>query len=803
MNNIKTAVFNGTDTARVYGLWQWDYGQVLRIQGLSLEPAVEIHFSMSERGGESTPRIGVTQDGVTDVVIPNEILKNEGCTVDYYIYAWVYLTDEISGKTEKKIIMHVKSRPKPGDETIDTPEDRKMFREAIEAVNESADRSQTAEKSAEAWTHGDHENYPERDEDNAAYYALIASENAGSAYGSLVDTKRLASQVHSDANAAAQNTVLAEQYKAQAAQSAANALLFDQAAKSSETAAKEAQAGAESAEGNAELFANQTAEDRFAVEAAKSLIMQMGQEVADNKTSVEQDVSRFEVKHQQAVEDINNAGQEQTERVEETGESAVGEITEAKTKSLLEINTAGETQFNAINIAGETKAAEINTAGETQLQSINSAGTAQVSAVTTEGNHQVANVQEAAAEIIADRDKINQNETDIRNLKDYVINVHKAITWEEIAKAVQTGLAADMFSIGDEFTNTWTDTVSGKSYDNPLRVNHFGDAELEEGTIIHGMWLQTHYAQLKGVQFSQKRAFLACPDGLTAGTYYFTIESKWGNNVAAGDVVCFTTTIDVPAGGRVSGCYGAPDQAKENWRIYTHSADGKTVLETVTPTFEASGTNLGTQKYSSRNGNLNSAQEMTYGWNRWKTSALRQYLNSNKPKGDWWTAQDEWDIAPDQLSQIDGYLCGMDPELLAVIQPIRTVTYANTVNDGGAEDITYDRVIIPSLEQMYINPQITGEGEPHEYYRGLNGTDAKYQQYQTYEELKHYAIENHASAQYVRLRSATRGSAYAAWYVGSSGRVSGNSASGAYRFAPIVLIGVNPNISAPTDAEII
>ena len=676
-------------------------------------------------------------------------------------------------------------------------ETQTYFDQLLAAFAEKYTETESQANLAKRWAVGLEEE-PETMKDNAEYYAGQAHEDAIRTTADRAAVIALAAHVDAVGAQVDSDKQITGRYKSQAAQSAENASLSEQNAKVSETSAQRAQAGAETAEGQAELFANQTAEDRSAVEAAKTLIMQMGQEVADNKASVEKAVSGFEVKHQQAVEDINNAGQEQTERVESAGESAVGEITATKTNSLLEINAAGETQFNTINTAGKTKTAEINAAGAAQTEAINSAGADQISAVTAEGNSQVANVQEAAAKIIEDRDKINQNETDIRNLKDYVIDVHKAITWEEIAKAVQTGLAIDMFSIGDEFTNTWTDTVSGKSYDNPLRVNHFEDAELEEGTIIHGMWLQTHYAQLKGVQFSHQRAFLACPDGLPAGTYYFTIESKWGSNVAAGDVVCFTITVDVPAGGRVSGCYGAPDQAKENWRIYTHSADGKTAIETVTPTFEESGTSLGVQKYSSRNGNLNSTQEMAYGWNRWKTSVIRQYLNSDKPKGEWWTAQDEWDIAPDQLSQVDGYLCGMDPELLAVIQPVKTVTYDNTVNDGGAEDITYDRVIIPSLEQMYINPQIAGEGEPHEYYRGLNGTDAKYQQYQAYEELRHYAIENHASAQHVRLRSASRGYAYYTWSVYSSGHVSnGYYASDASRFAPLVLIGVNPSISAP------
>lgn len=165
----------GSNFATAAGLWQWDYGQVLRIQGLQLPTAAEIHFSLNEIGGESVPRVGTTKDGVTDVEIPKPMLENEGATSNYSIYAFIYLVDDTSGKTVKKIIMPIIARPKPGKETVDTPEDRTIFREAIAEVNKSAVDARNAEKSAEAWAHGDHENYPERDEDNAKYYAEQAA----------------------------------------------------------------------------------------------------------------------------------------------------------------------------------------------------------------------------------------------------------------------------------------------------------------------------------------------------------------------------------------------------------------------------------------------------------------------------------------------------------------------------------------------------------------------------------------------------------------------------------------------------
>lgn len=364
--------------------------------------------------------------------------------------------------------------------------------------------------------------------------------------------------------------------------------------------------------------------------------------------------------------------------------------------------------------------------------------------------------------------------------------------WTGLEQLASSGLFGDAYDIGTQFTDEWQDKATTTKYAYPLQLNHIGNVELEDGEVLEDRpFLQAHYAHPFGVQFSHQRAFLRCPSGLAAGTYYFTIESAWGTHVSANDVVCFTTTVAVPAGGRISGCYGAPDQAKSNWRIYTHSADGKTVLETITPTFTASGTNLGTMKSNTRNGDLNSCQEMAYGWNRWKTSALRQYLNSAAGVNAWWTAQDDWDIAPSELTTKAGFLSGWDESFVDAIKAVKVITYPNTVYDdtgGNTPDITYDKVFLPSLEQMFINPQKAGEGEYHEYWKRKSQRSTVMAQYTTYPQIITYAVENHASAQYVRLRSAHRGNACHPWLVYSSGSVSNYNASGSSRFAPLVVL---------------
>lgn len=130
----------------VHGTSQWNYGEVLRIQGLNLPKAVEIHFSLEKTAGQAITRIGTTKDGVTDVVIPESLLENEGALQDYFIFAWIYLTNATSGRTEHKLKIKVEARSKPeipgGDDNADP------FREAVKAVRESAERAETAERQA-------------------------------------------------------------------------------------------------------------------------------------------------------------------------------------------------------------------------------------------------------------------------------------------------------------------------------------------------------------------------------------------------------------------------------------------------------------------------------------------------------------------------------------------------------------------------------------------------------------------------------------------------------------------------------
>lgn len=148
MSLIDVIFINNEEYKEVSGVWQWSYGEKLKIQGLNLPKAVEVHFSLTKEEGDSKRRIGVTEDGVTIVPVPDSMFEGGTIINDYYnVYAFIYLTTTETGKTIKRITINVKIRPEP--EAFETPEEKELFKEVIDSVNESAVRAEEAQIKAE------------------------------------------------------------------------------------------------------------------------------------------------------------------------------------------------------------------------------------------------------------------------------------------------------------------------------------------------------------------------------------------------------------------------------------------------------------------------------------------------------------------------------------------------------------------------------------------------------------------------------------------------------------------------------
>ena len=180
--NVTKAAFGGLREVATSPLWQYDYGQILQIDGLDLPQAFEVHFSNSRKSGETVTQIGTD----SQVTIPDMYL-----TSGADIYAFIFLHDGTDdGETEYVIKIPVRERPEPSD-IEPTPEQQDAITEAIAALNVavtqtdqdviSADASATAAAQsadeAEDWAHA-----AEQSADAAGYAKFDIDDSDGQMY---------------------------------------------------------------------------------------------------------------------------------------------------------------------------------------------------------------------------------------------------------------------------------------------------------------------------------------------------------------------------------------------------------------------------------------------------------------------------------------------------------------------------------------------------------------------------------------------------------------------------------------------
>lgn len=363
--------------------------------------------------------------------------------------------------------------------------------------------------------------------------------------------------------------------------------------------------------------------------------------------------------------------------------------------------------------------------------------------------------------------------------------VVEEMDYNGIKAVVAAGNAPAVFPTGTQLVNTYTDK-DGKAYDCPWDVVQPDDtAEGESGTTAPAMVLQMHYASLEDIQFSSYQAFYVVPDGgLVAGTYNVNMGLDWGNNVKNGTTYQFTLTKNAPAGARLTGFCNAPDAAPTSWKVYVYKDQQKSeLLETCSVTAGSAGTNLGTF-LAKENGDLNGLHPVGYGDNRWWKSAHRQYLNSDAAAGAWWKPQDKWDMKPDQADTVPGFLAGFSDDFKAALTRVKVVTYGNNVTDDGSAVVTYDKVFLPSLQEIYCSPQVSGEGTYWPYWKERTGAKTPQAMWQTYPLRITRDLAQPTVGRSVRLRSAYRGGASNAFYVNSGGNVYTWYAVIAHRSAP-------------------
>jgi hypothetical protein len=184
-----------------------DYGQVLKIEGIDLPSVYQVDFSNSLLRGTSKTVLG-NADGVA---IPDEYIST-----GRDVYAFLYITGDMWGRTIATIRIPNKTRPKRTDE-IPTPTQQSVIDQTIAALNDAvestaADAEQTARDAARAETA---RTVAETAEANAEASATAAAQSEANAAQSESTASAAATSASASAASAATNADRAEQAAAQ------------------------------------------------------------------------------------------------------------------------------------------------------------------------------------------------------------------------------------------------------------------------------------------------------------------------------------------------------------------------------------------------------------------------------------------------------------------------------------------------------------------------------------------------------------------------------------------------------------
>lgn len=432
MNNIVSVKLDSR-YASTLGVWQYDYGQVLRITGPELPPAVEVQFSLTEKSGETLSRVGTTVDGVTEVKIPDELLTHSA-TSNYRIYAYIYLTDETSGNTKYEITIPVRVRSKPTSPAEDPETDPDLFRETVLAVNASAERAKMAEQNAKASA------------TEAGKYAASASESAVTAEKTKEDALRKVGEKKQEAIEAIQNQ-------------------------------EETSVGKITTHTDGE-------------------IQRIQNQATDSKAGLEQTITNADASKKELEHSIETAGTSKTaldKSVELAGtaktelDTSIREAGTAKTALDESTETAGtvqETLSATVKQAGalDTSLGEKIETGTQLKTDLVASGEKAVQDIQAAGSEQLGKMQEVAEAFTADREQIATNKKDIGSLKEDIGNKAPAIIKKASGKTI---IINDSSNLPIKIlSGTGKIIITGKNILNIKKRNEFIPFEAKAGTLF-------------------------------------------------------------------------------------------------------------------------------------------------------------------------------------------------------------------------------------------------------------------------------------------------------------------------------
>jgi hypothetical protein len=275
--------------------------------------------------------------------------------------------------------------------------------------------------------------------------------------------------------------------------------------------------------------------------------------------------------------------------------------------------------------------------------------------------------------------------------------------------------------------------------------------------LTHTMALLLHDIAAYGtIPFCPSQLLYYTDVELPAGNYKFTLDhGAYGGGIDQDGTYMFSTDVAIPADGGIR--HNAVGYYKESGYAKTDITAGKVIIygpgdaraivkdniacsewDEVTECYDLGTFTARSLAYHTDDGKHNFTERNAYGSNRWKTSVARQWLNSDAAPvpevseviSNWYTRQTVFDLVPGG-AKLAGYLYGLDPELKAVICPVKVKTALPDQEriDGATYEETEDKIWLASMTEIYgTDNSGVAEGSQFEYWKDTtNAAKIKYQ----------------------------------------------------------------------------
>lgn len=359
-------------------------------------------------------------------------------------------------------------------------------------------------------------------------------------------------------------------------------------------------------------------------------------------------------------------------------------------------------------------------------------------------------------------------------------------TLSDIAAEIRRGTVqsnAALFPVGDSIVMPWKDMddpahdTDETAYQVQWDIVHHGNVELQNGNTVPGMYMQMHRCTPYGIPLGEKEAFFVNTGGtMIAGQYRMGFGVRYNDTYPANSYALLTIHNPLPTGGR----FRLNGNSVEVWN------DENTLAETVPLSASAAGATFALiNSENTASNNVNAMNRILYGSGRYATGNARKYLNANGTGWDIWKS--DFDIRSNNYSK-HGFLSGFSDDFLSSIKRVKVTTEKPTAMGAGTED-TYDYFFIPSLEQMNINPEVSGsEGAAFRYWQeALGSTSFVSRGGVIYDAFKKAAI-NDEYTHNIRLRSAVRTIVFGTYCLGSTGDVQTAYAYQNMQYCPVCVV---------------